>query len=117
MKVAALAAGLSVIWAVSAAAQTAQPIPPKGNVCLQTYLIDHTRTPNDRTIIFYMKNGSAYQSTLSSACPLLTFNGFSYVAQQDQICGNLQSIRVVRSGAVCLLGPFVQITPKGGGAP
>ena len=106
----ALAALLILIAGASSAG--AQPA-PKTNVCLKTYLIDHTKAPNDRTIIFTMKNGAVYQSTLPTVCPQLSFNGFSYVATPpDQICGNLQSIRVIRTGSVCLLGPLVQITPK-----
>lgn len=110
---------LALVLALAALGATpalAQPAPPK-NVCLKTYLIDHTKAPNDRTIIFYMKDGSAYQSTLSTACPQLSFNGFSYVATPpEDVCGNLQSIRVVRSHSVCLLGPLVQIAPaKRGG--
>src|ERR1043165_487691 len=105
----ALAALLILIAGASSAG--AQPA-PKTNVCLKTYLIDHTKAPNDRTIIFYMKDGSAYQSTLLADCPQLSFNGFSYVATPpEDVCGNLQSIRVVRSHSVCLLGPFVQIAP------
>lgn len=111
---------IAVIVALAAALHAmpafAQPAPTK-NICLKTYLIDHTKAPNDRTIIFYMKDGSAYQSTLSTACPQLSFNDFSYVATPpEDVCGNLQSIRVVRSHAVCLLGPLVQIAPaKHGG--
>jgi hypothetical protein len=93
----------------------AQSAPAK-NVCLKTYLIDHTRAPDDRTIIFTMKDGSAYQSTLMTQCPQLRANGFSYVATPpEDVCGNMQSIRVVRSHAVCLLGPFVQIAPARSG--
>jgi hypothetical protein len=96
--------------ACSATAALAQPA-GKGT-CLRTIDIDHTKTPDDRTILFTMKNGAVYQSTLPTACPQLSFNGFSYVATPpEQICGNLQTIRVIRSGSVCLLGPFVQITP------
>jgi len=97
---------------LGASPTVAQPAAPKGNICLKTYLIDHTKAPNDRTILFYMKDGSAYQSTLLADCPQLSFNGFSYVATPpEDVCGNLQSIRVVRSHSVCLLGPFVQIAP------
>ena len=103
---AAVVMGLSATGANAAA-------PPAGNVCIRSIDIDHTKTPNDRTIIFFMKNGAQYQSSLPTICPQLSFNGFSYVATPpDQICGNLQSIRVIRSGSVCLLGPLVQITPK-----
>lgn len=81
--------------------------------CIDTIRIDRTKSPDDRTLIFYMKDGSSYQSTLASACPGLAVNGFSYVATPPhQICGNLQSIRVLRTGSVCLLGPLVPITPS-----
>ncbi|MBV9571598.1 MAG: hypothetical protein JO056_10200 [Alphaproteobacteria bacterium] len=87
--------------------------PAAKSICIRTVDIDHTKTPDDRTILFSMKNGSVYQSTLPTACPQLQFNGFSYEATPpDQLCGNLQTIRVVRTGSVCLLGPLVQITPK-----
>jgi hypothetical protein len=86
--------------------------------CIQTWQIDHTKAPDDKTVIFYMRGGSAYQSTLQSMCPELRVNGFAYVATPPaQICGGLQSIRVLRTGSVCLLGPLVPITPsssKGG---
>ena len=106
------AAGLGLALALVTAPALAQPAGSKGNICLKTYLIDHTKAPDDRTVIFYMKDGSAYQSTLLADCPQLSFNGFSYVATPpEDVCGNLQSIRVVRSHSVCLLGPFVQIAP------
>ena len=114
MRVAALSAALLLAagFAAGAVAQPAQ----KPNVCLKTYLIDHTKSPDDRTIIFTMKDGSAYQSNLTGNCPQLSINGFSYVATPpDDVRGNLQSIRVIRTGSVCLLGPLVQITPKSGG--
>src|ERR1041385_427570 len=82
--------------------------PARANICIRSYQIDHTKAVNDRTLIFYMKNGSAYQSTLVSSCPELTIYGFSYMpTPPDQICGNLQSIRVIRTGSVCMLGPLV----------
>jgi|SRR3954447_22404276 hypothetical protein len=113
MRVAALAAALSIV--ASATGALAQPA-PKSNVCLKTYQIDHTKSPDDHTVIFYMRDGSAYQSNLTGNCPELSINGFSYVATPpSDVCGNLQSIRVIRTGSVCLLGPLVQITPKSGG--
>jgi hypothetical protein len=112
MKLAAATLLLAMLAAPAAFAQA----PSKPNVCLKTYLIDHTKAPNDRTVIFYMKDGSAYQSTLMAQCPELRMNGFSYVATPpEDVCGGLQSIRVIRSGSVCLLGPFVQIAPARSG--
>lgn len=113
MRVAALAAGLSIVAGATGA--LAQPA-PQSNVCLKTYQIDHTKSPDDHTILFTMKDGSVYQSKLTGNCPQLSINGFSYVATPpSDVCGNLQSIRVIRTGSVCLLGPLIQITPKSGG--
>ncbi len=108
MRTVLLASALALVWlATGAVAQNS------GSKCLRTILIDRTKAPDDRTLLFYMKNGAVYQSTLAANCPQLSIYGFSYVATPpDEICGNLQSIRVIRSGAVCLLGPLVQITPK-----
>jgi hypothetical protein len=114
MRFAALVAVLATA-VISATGAIAQPA-PKSNVCLKTYLIDHTKSPDDHTILFTMKDGSVYQSNLTGNCPQLSINGFSYVATPpSDVCGNLQSIRVIRTGSVCLLGPLVQITPKSGG--
>ena|SRR5690349_4456795 len=114
MKPIALAALLTASGMSVAAAQTATPM-PHGNVCLKTYMIDHTKSPNDRTIVFYMKDGSAYQSSLPTLCPQLSINGFAYVATPpSDVCGNLQSIRVIHTGSVCMLGPLVQVAPKRG---
>ena len=114
MRLAALAAALSIAIGATGIA-VAQPA-PKSNVCIKTYLIDHTKSPDDHTILFTMKDGSVYQSNLTGNCPQLSINGFSYVATPpSDVCGNLQSIRVIRTGSVCLLGPLVQIAPKSGG--
>ncbi|HEY1962025.1 MAG TPA: hypothetical protein VGG69_06380 [Rhizomicrobium sp.] len=112
MKAIALAAALLTAGMSAATAQPATPM-PHGNVCLKTYWIDHTKSPDDRTIVFYMKDGSAYQSSLPTLCPQLSVNGFAYVATPpSDVCGNMQTIRVIRTGSVCMLGPLVQITPK-----
>src|SRR3954469_21647773 len=114
MRFAALVAVLATA-VISATGAIAQPA-PKSNVCLKTYLIDHTKSPDDRTIVFTMKDGSAYQSTLPTLCPQLSINGFAYVATPpSDVCGNLQTIRVIRTGSVCMLGPLVQVAPKRGG--
>ncbi len=83
-----------------------------GTVCLRSSWIDHTKAPDDRTILFYMRDHKVWVTHLRSLCPQLSFNGFAYVATPpDDICGNLQSIRVIRSGAVCMMGPIVPYTP------
>jgi hypothetical protein len=87
-------------------------------VCIRSIDIDHTKTPNDRTILFFMKDGNVWSTTLRSACPELIFNGFAYgPTPPDNICASMQTIRVLKSGAVCEIGPLVPVgrqTPESG---
>jgi len=92
-----------VAVADSACAQSGQP-----PVCLRALDVDHTKTPNDRTILFFMKDGNIWSATLKSDCPELRFNGFEYSpTPPDNICANAQTIRVLKSGAVCEIGSLV----------
>ena len=76
-------------------------------VCLRSSDIERTSVPDARTILFHMKGGKVWKNTLMADCPELKFNGFIYDASPSgEICGNQQSIRVIRTHAVCLLGPF-----------
>ena len=88
-------------------------------VCIPTYRIDHTEVLDDSTILFHMVDRSVWKNTLSFPCPDLKFEGgFQYATDIDQICSNLQTIRVVnqgggpRFGAVCQLGTFTPYTPQ-----
>ncbi len=79
------------------------------NVCIRSIEIDHTSVPDANTILFHMKGGKVWKTTLMSACPGLKFHGFIYDASPNgQICGNLQTIRVLTTGSVCALGPFTE---------
>jgi hypothetical protein len=77
-----------------------------GNVCLWTYMIDHTHVVDRNTLLFYTKDGHVWRNDLKSPCPGLEFHGFSFVSRSDQICSNAVGIRVIRTGEVCALGPF-----------
>jgi hypothetical protein len=99
----ALAAPFVLALACSAAADGGHPA-----VCLRALDIDHTKAPNDRTILFYMKDGNVWSTTLRAECPDLRFNGFEYgPTPPDDICANMQTIRVLKSGAVCEIGPLI----------
>src|ERR1051326_5436068 len=81
-------------------------------VCLYTYRIENTTIPNARTIVFHMKDGSVWRNALKNACPDLKFWGFVYVdrGSLNRICENLDTVRVINSGEVCMLGPFTRET-------
>lgn len=102
--------------ALAATAASAQPatVSSSGNVCLKTIQIDHTQVPNAHTILFYMKDRKVWQNTLKNGdCVGLRFNGFIYEpTPPDQICGNLQIIRAIQTGSVCMLGDFTPYDGK-----
>ena len=98
--------GAMLVIAVSAIAPaSAAPI------CLWTYLIDRTKVVDSRTVDFRMRNGTVYRNVLRSQCSGLLFHGFVYVTHFDDICDNMQTIRVLESGEVCSLGAFKKLPP------
>jgi hypothetical protein len=112
-----MAGGLMVSSAWAAPAQDAQtmpardaqtaPAPKSGNICLRTIDIQNTTIPDEKTILFHMRNGKIWKNSLRNRCNGLRFNGFAYVATPpNQICGNLQTIRAIQTGSVCMLGAF-----------
>lgn len=93
-------------------AQPAADGSAKANVCLDITRIDHTTVPDSRTILFYMQDRKIWKNTLRNDCVGLTYYGFAYEpTPPNQICGNLQTIRVVHDGTVCMLGAFEPYTP------
>ncbi|HEV2650573.1 MAG TPA: hypothetical protein VGU69_04885 [Rhizomicrobium sp.] len=110
------AAAVAIALAAPALADTggAGPEKPGGNVCLKTSMIDTTKVIDAKTLDFRMRNGTVWRNALRGSCPSLKFNGFVYSTNYPEICGNLQSIRVLKSQTICLLGPFTKM-PKTAG--
>jgi hypothetical protein len=109
MKTLILAAAAALVASTAVAQSPAPAAPP---LCLHSQDIDHTKAPDDRTILIYMRSGQIWQSKLRSICPQISFNGFAFDATPpDDICPNVQIIRVIRSGSVCAMGPLEPYTP------
>ena len=110
------ALGLAVA-AVPAFADVA-PVPPppaqSGSRCINPSSIDHTKVLDDNTILFYLHGGETLRNTLLDKCIglRLSTRGFTYVVRGGEICGNLQSIKVNDTGAICQLGPFTPEPPQ-----
>ncbi len=93
---------------VACAALPAQASP----VCLETFRINHTDVEAAHNILFHMKDGKVWHNALKNSCPALNFHGFIMdVRGGDTVCSNQQSIKVIDSGQVCLLGEFTPYTP------
>lgn len=103
----AAAAGL----APGALAQTPAPASPTGT-CLVVYQIDHTEIVDRSTILFHMKDGKVWKNTLQAPCVTLPGEGFIYEPKYDEVCDNIEHIRVLRTREVCLLGIFTPVEPK-----
>lgn len=83
-------------------------------ICLSTRNMRDS-TPNDdgTAITFKMNDGSVWRNDLRGRCPDLKFNGFGWTVRNpgSTVCENEEVIEVLRSGEICSLGKFTQITP------
>lgn len=91
----------------------AQTSTTMGNTtCLKTVLVDHTSVKDASTIVYYMKGGEVWKNSLNTPCTTLPHNGYIYMPTvPDNICGNLQRIKVIQTGEVCQLGAFTPAPP------
>lgn len=103
-----IAAGIAGLMIATSAAQAAPADYDKSAAptCLWTYRIDHTTYVKPNVLLFHMKDGTTYQNTLKTSCRGLAFHGFVYETHTDSICSNAQSIRLLETNQVCLLGAF-----------
>jgi hypothetical protein len=82
-------------------------------VCLESYRIRNTTVVDPHTILFHMEDGTTWRNTMKSACPDLKWYGFVYVEHgPDEVCENMQPIRVIHTGETCLLGAFTRDAPS-----
>lgn len=99
---------LTAVLAMTLASVTAADATP---ICLKTHLIHSTKVVNSKTIDFRMSDGTVYRNALRSPCSGLNFDGFIYETHTGEICDNMQTIRVLRTHQVCMLGAFTKLPP------
>ena len=93
--------------AVQAAAQS------PANVCLNVHDIQRTETPDDRTILFHMRDGKVWSNKLRTVCPMLKISPFTQVLHSgDLVCANQQFIHVALTGDSCVLGDFTPLAAQ-----
>jgi len=98
-------AGLLLLSVGPAVAQG--PAPTAGRVCLQLREVQRTETPDDRTILFHMRDGKTWRNTLKQNCPMLRTSPWAQVLQNgEMVCSNQQFIHVLQTGNTCTLGEF-----------
>lgn len=100
-----IGAALAALAVGTAQAQPATVM--NGTTCLKTVLVDHTQVVDPVTILYFMKGGEVWKNSLNNPCTTLPHNGYIYMpTPPDNICGNLQRIKVIQTGEVCELGAF-----------
>jgi len=82
--------------------------PALARVCINTRDIVGSDSKDGKTLVFTMRDGKILRNHLQGTCSDLRFNGFEWVIRggDDQVCEGMQSLRVLRSGQVCVLGKF-----------
>src|SRR5258705_9315572 len=104
-------AALVVAPSLPAYAQAAASRP--ANVCLNVREIQRTETPDDRTIIFHMRDGKVWSNRLKTVCPMLKVSPYTQVLHSgDLVCSNQQFIHVTLTGDDCVLGEFTPVTAQ-----
>ena len=103
----------NILCAILVAMSLASPA-LAANTCLRTRDIVSTVSKDGKTLVFKMRDGRTLVNHLQGICPDLKFNGFDWVVRggTEEVCENMQSLRVLQSGEVCVLGKFDQLTNK-----
>jgi hypothetical protein len=76
--------------------------------CLQLRDIQSAKSDDGKILKFTMRDGRVLYNHLRGACPGLRFNGFAWEIRGgvQEVCEGQQSLRVLQSGEICLLGKF-----------
>jgi hypothetical protein len=84
------------------------------SLCIQAYRIDHTERPDDRQVLFYMRDRTVYRAHVKGLCVGLANDprGFTYepTPGSDEICSNLWTLKLNTTGAFCMMGAFEKVT-------
>lgn len=87
--------------------------PATAKMCVQSRDILSTDSKDGKLMTFKMRDGSVLVNHLHGTCTDLRFEGFTWVLRgTDDICENEQTLKVIRSGQICLLGKFDVVKAK-----
>lgn len=99
------------VAALAVAAVTAAPA--FANMCVNQRDIEGTNSKDGKNLTFRMNDGRVLVNHLQGTCSDLRFNGFVWsVPGTDEICEYQQSLRVLQSGQICVLGKFDVVKDK-----
>lgn len=77
-------------------------------MCLQLRDIQSAKSDDGKIMKFTMRDGKVLYNRLQGICPSLRFNGFAWTVHgPSEVCEGQQSLRVLQTGEICVLGKFV----------
>ena len=110
--VATLASTLSPTLAAALVVTAASPA-LAARTCVQVRDIDSATSKDGKLMTFRMKDGRVLVNHLQGVCSDLRYEGFVWTVRgTEDICENQQSLKVLRSGQICLLGKFDLVKDK-----
>ena len=83
--------------------------------CIDTRDIKSTSSKEGKVLTIAMRDGTVLQNNLQGICSDLKFSGFTWVLRSGdrKVCEGQQTIKVIKSGQICVLGKFSPAsTPK-----
>lgn len=87
--------------------------PATAKMCVQSRDILSTDSKDGKLMTFKMRDGSVLVNHLKGTCTDLRYEGFIWELRgTDDICENQQTLKVIRSGQICMLGKFDVVKAK-----
>lgn len=102
----------TIMATLALVAVTAMPA-SAGNMCIRQSDIAGTHSDDGKNLTFRMRDGRVLVNHLQGNCSDLRFEGFAWnVPGTEDICENQQSLHVLQSGQICVLGKFQVVKDK-----
>ena len=93
-------------------------ISPAQALCVNQQDVVSTESKDGKNLVFRMRDGRTLVNHLQGTCNDLRFNGFVWVLRgNNDICENVQSLRTLNGGQVCVLGKFETVKAAPAKAP
>jgi hypothetical protein len=87
--------------------------PAAAKMCVQSRDITSATSKDGKLMTFKMRDGRVLVNHLQGVCSDLKFEGFIWELHgTDDVCENQQSLKVLRSGQICVLGKFDVVKDK-----
>lgn len=102
----------TIMATLALVAVTAAPA-SAANMCIRQSDIAGTHSDDGKNLTFRMRDGRVLVNHLQGNCSDLRFEGFAWnVPGTEDICENQQSLHVLQSGQICVLGKFQVVKDK-----